>query len=332
MALDYSQFGGQLITPDHPQAYALIGDPRVTEPIWNFGRIQPASVGQLRKELGHKFRLPRMQDVPSLHEQCPEIKGISEDKTVILPHIAKKVLKSFFQSQYQPRGTCVSRGAKRSYDHCQSLAIFLGEPREFFYSSHALIYGACREYGNYLSRQDGAVGEWAAWAVKNVGNLRNQDLNDDDNKDDLAVEWGYRGVPKDIKKRSIEEAHFIVDIVPIRSVQEAADFICAGFGAITVASNVGYEGQRNSQGVVRRRGSWSHQMMFSAWRHDRKQLLQEQSWGSDQPGGPIGDIEIPSYSWWTESDDAAVQIKENDCFGFKWVKGWKAANKVTHRY
>lgn len=320
MSLDYSCFGGNLITPDHPQAH-LFG--AASEPVWNFGRIEAPAAGVEVRRL-----LQSMGQPASLYEVAPHLRGVGEDRTVILHHLARGSLGKFLQSQYQNRGTCVSRGAKRVADLCQAIAIGFGAPFAFEYLSHAYIYGTCREHGGDLSNQDGAVGAWAAWSVGNDGNLRNSDVGDNDNDDALAVKWGARGVPSDIKSQG--RLHLIKKVVPIASCEEARDWIASGIGGITVASNVGYEGQRNSQGVVRRRGSWSHQMCLTGWRHDRKQFLQDQSWGPDQPGGPIGDIEIPSYSWWTEWDDVAQQIRERDTFGFAWVDAW-AALDVSYR-
>ncbi len=322
MALDYTQFGGVIET--HPDGTRKSGPGGNV--VWNFGRkVDQQAVQVVEGKLvsaGHPV---------SLYDVAPHLKGIGENTTTMLSHIIRKALGGkFFQSQYQPRGTCVSRGAKRIVDLCQALAIAFGAPYTFEYTSHAYIYGTCREYGGDLSYQDGAVGAWAAWAVANDGNLRNSDVGDDDNLDDLAVKWGAKGVPADIKSKG--RIHLIKDVVPIKSYAEARDWIASGLGGVTVASGVGYEGSRDSNGVVHRRGGWSHQMCYTDQREDgtMKALLQNQSWGPDQPGGPLGSIEIPSYCWWTLQDDVETQIAERDTFGFKWLDAWDAVD-VTYR-
>lgn len=264
----------------------------------------------------------------SFASAAPQLAGFGDGKTVILHRIARSVLGSFLPAQNQPRGTCVSRGAKRIVDLTQLVQIALGALQEFRLSSHAYIYGTCKEYGNDLTYRDGAVGAWAAWSVANDGNLSNAEAKDDDNKDDLAVEWGAKGVPEAIKK--IGRLRLIKAVAKINSFNEARDAICAGHG-ITVASNIGYEGirsnrvfGRDSTGRARRGGTWNHQMCFTGYRADRDELLQDQSWGPDSPDGPIGDIEIPSYSFWTSRADAEAQISQGDTWAFSAFDGWPA--------
>jgi len=323
MSLDYSQFGGVIERhPDNSIVEASNAPPGT--PVWNFGRIDdPQAVQVVEGKLvasGHPI---------SLYDVAPHLKGSGENKVTMLSHLVKETLGNFLQTQYQPRGTCVSRGAKRIVDMCQALAIRFGSAFKFDYASHAYIYGTCRMHGGMLSNQDGAVGAWAAWSVANDGNLRNSDVNDDDNKDDLAVNWGRNGVPQEIRIKG--KMHLVKKVVKIRSYEEARDWIASGIGGITVASGVGYEGERDSNGVVRRRGSWSHQMSYTDQREDSvmKALLQNQSWGN-QPGGPKGSIEIPDGTFWTLKEDVERQISENDTFGFAWVDAWDALD-VSHR-
>ncbi len=319
--MDYTQFGGTLITPDHPKAHIYLAN----EPIWNFGRIPttPAISAAVRLMNGNK----------TAYELYPGIQGVGEGKTTVLNHFMKhpRVLGSFLQSQYQPRGTCVSRGAKRVVDYCQGMAIYFGYPYKFEYTSHAYIYGTCREYGHDLNYQDGAVGEWAAWAVSHDGNLRNVDVGDDDNLDDLAVKWGAKGVPNEIKLKG--RNHLVRKMTPINSYAEARDWIASGIGGVTVASGIGYEGKRDKNGVIRIKGRWSHQMCYTGQREDSimKALLQDQSWGPDQPGGDIGSVEIANYEWWTLQEDVERQISERDTFGFAWLDLYEELPDVTWR-
>ncbi len=322
MPLDFTQFGGVVAThPDGSHKRGASG-----ETIWDFGRVErPEAVEIVKGKLvaaGHPI---------GLYDVAPHLRGIGENKTTMLSHLVREALGGqFLNAQYQNRGTCVSRGAKRIVDLCQALAIRFGTAFDFKYTSHAYIYGTCREHGGDLSNQDGAVGAWAAWSVGNDGNLTNDDVQDNDNDDALAVNWGARGVPSAIKVKG--RLHLIKKVVPINSYAEARDWIASGIGGVTVASGVGYEGSRDKNGVIRRRGSWSHQMSYTDQREDStmKALLQNQSWGPDQPGGSLGSIEIPSYTWWTLQEDVETQIAENDTFGFAWLDAWEAQN-VTYR-
>lgn len=264
-------------------------------------------------------------------DQAPHLmRATAFDKVVLLHEAARKVPSlqgGFLPSQNQPRGTCVSRGAKRIVDLTQCMLIAAGMPLEFRFSSHAYIYGTCREHGGGLGPSDGAVGAWAAWSVANDGNLSNEDVGDDDNDDALAVKWGLRGVPSEIKTKG--RLHCIQKVAQARSFEEVRDAIIGGFG-VTVASNVGYEGgggfRRDANGICHAGGSWSHQMCYSGYHPNLaglgECLLQDQSWGPDAPSGPLGPVPIPSYSFWTLRKDAEKQIRQNDTWVYSGINGW----------
>lgn len=336
MAIDYTKFGGVLCQPG-TEAHAICasgpGGAGLTGPIWNFGRKVNNAASLRVKQMLIQEGNPR-----SLYEVAPYLKGIGEGQVTMLSHRVRDAIGSFLRPQYQNRGTCVSRGAKRVADLCQALAKYFGASVAFEYISHAFIYGTCREYGGALGgnpsdeNDDGAVGAWAAYAVNHDGNLRNTDTDPDDNDNDdtLACQWGAKGVPATVKVAG--KLHRIEKVVPIKTYEEARDWIASGVGGVTVASNVGYEGTRDSNGVIRRSGNWSHQMCYTDQREDgtMKALLQCQSWGPDQPGGSYGSIEIPSYTWWTLMDDVNVQLAERDAFGFAWIDPW-LADSLTWR-
>lgn len=285
-------------------------------------RNDPAEVQRIQGLLAASGRQPLFSAA------APNLAGYGDGKTVVLHEAAKKLFGSFLRPQFQPRGTCVSRGAKKACDLRRTVQIALSGTAESFandpgdYVSHAFIYGTCREHGNDLSYQDGAVGAWAAWSCANDGNLLNKDVGDDDNLDKLAVEWGARGVPPDIKGRG--KAHVVGSVALCRTFEEVRDAVCA-LKPCTIASDVGYEPfHRNNDGVCRAGGSWPHQMCFTGYRADLDMLLQDQSWGPEAPDGPLGSIEIPSYSFWVPRKDAEAQIRQGDCWAFAGINGWLA--------
>lgn len=263
-------------------------------------------------------------------DQAPNLmRSTAPTQPFILHDAAKKVpgLGNFLRSQNQPRGTCVSRGAKRIVDLNQCIAIAAGEPLEFKYVSHAYIYGTCRQHGGGLGPGDGAVGAWAAWSVANDGNLTAEELGHDDNSDTLAVEWGWRGVPEAVRTKG--RLHLVKRVAQARTFEEVVSALASGNG-VTVASNVGYTGnggfRRDNDGVCRAGGSWSHQMCFTGYHPNLngrgEALLQDQSWGANNPSGPLGPIPIPDYSFWTLRADAERQIRQNDTWVFSGINGW----------
>src|SRR5581483_7268785 len=139
--------------------------------------------------------------MPRYADAAPHLTGSGEGKTVLLSDAVKMVLGKHMPAQQQPRGTCVSRGWSRAVDYLQCVQIALGHlPQEYQYISHAAVYGMAKEIGGDLSTQDGAVGAWAAKAVSEWGCVTNEEAGDvDAGNDDLAVQWGARGVPQKIK-------------------------------------------------------------------------------------------------------------------------------------
>lgn len=284
-----------------------------------FGRIKnDAATQQVRIAMANLGHAPRFADA------APGLIGIGDGKTAILHTFAKIVLGGqFLQSQFQPRGTCVSRGHKRAMDLLQCVEI--AQQRaiyEFNYVSHAMIYGACRMHGGDLSYQDGAVGAWAAWAVVNNGVVTNKDVGDDDNKDDLAVQWGAKGVPADILTKG--KLHLVKTFTGANNSNDIRDAIVAG-KPVTVCSQVGFEPfHRNADGLCKPGGTWPHCMVCTGYRADKDWFLIDQSWGPTQPDGPTGDIEIPSYSFWIERKAMDKIVSEQDSWILAGLNGWAA--------
>jgi hypothetical protein len=82
---------------------------------------------------------------------------------------------------------------------------------------------------------------------------------------------------------------------------------------LTVASNVGYNGNRDEKGIVRRRGRWPHQMFYmGVIRSDGvESLVQGQSWGKNNPQGPQP-FRLPSFAFRVTKEDAMAQISAGD--------------------
>lgn len=307
--LDLTQFGGTRV---------VMGD---GSDRWQFGWFDlPGSREDVRSRL-----VVGGQPI-SFRDAAPNLRGYGAGRSVNLFSIFKSAFGYELPSQYQNRGTCVSRGMKRAQELLLGLMRHTGWPivlERDNLVSHAFIYGSSRKHGGMLGNQDGSVGAWAAWTVANEGTLLNSDCNDNDNDDALAVHWGYSGPPSEMVAKA--KFHLVKRVVQIGSVEEARDFLCSGLGAITVASNVGFRTTRDSRGICRRSGSWAHQMMYAGWDDAAGAFAQAQSWGDNQPGGPrfiCAGEECPSYAFGTLAEDAQVQIGAGDTWGVSWMIAW----------
>lgn len=93
---------------------------------------------------------------------------------------------------------------------------------------------------------------------------------------------------------------------------------------VTVASDVGYEGSRDSRGIIRRRGSWPHQMFYAGIiRSDGVETaLQMQSWGPTMPSGPTP-FRMPKFSFRVVKEDVQVQLAADDSWAYSLFPGFE---------
>jgi hypothetical protein len=282
-------------------------------PLMQFGWVNdPAAVARVLATL------PR----PRFGAAAPHLLGTGVGKSVLLSDAARKVTGRHLPAQQQPRGTCVSRGWSRSVDYLQCVLIASGSPLEYRSISHAAVYGMAREIGGDLSYQDGAVGAWAARAVSEWGTVTNDDAKDRDaGYDDLAVEWGARGVPQAVKE--LARKHLVRTVSLVTSAEQARDALCNGY-PVSCCSDQGFTMARDQSGRCTPEGSWSHCMMWSGYRDDRRQFLVEQSWGQNVPSGPLGDLDIPDNAFWIDWGVADRMLRQQDSFALSGYDGFPA--------
>lgn len=283
-------------------------------PRWSFGwRCNPDAVEQVVATLPFQ----------RLGVDAPSIKGTGAGKTVLLSDAAKKLLGHHLPAQQQPRGTCVSRGYSRAVDYLQIAQIVIqGLAQEYKFASHAFIYGCGAEVGHDQNYQDGLVGAWAAKAVTQFGVCTNEECGDRDaGYDDLAVEWKARGVPQ--KYKDLGKDNLVRTVSLVTTPEQARDAICNAY-PVSCCSGQGFTMKRDSNGRCTPQGLWSHCMMWSAYRDDRRQFLVEQSWGQNTPSGPTGDLDIPDNAFWIDWDVAASMLREQDSFALSSFDGWPA--------
>lgn len=239
----------------------------------------------------------------------------------------------------QAIGDCVSHGWELgafmlACCEGQVPALFATEP----------IYGGSRveaRGGRLGGYSDGSYGAAAAKWIRDWGVLLRQDYSGQtgDPDHDLrgysgrrAKDWGNFGCGGKRDERGngkldqIARQHPLRDVALVKTVDEAAAAIMA-MKPVVVCSDVGFGNMvRDSNGVVRRRGTWNHCMMYGGvrWVSGEPQFRQFQSWGKSC-SGPDPGIEhqaVSDCSWWTMAEDAERQLRQGDSFALAGAEGW----------
>lgn len=145
------------------------------------------------------------------------------------------------------------------------------------------------------------------------------------------VQWANN--PKAIVDKFGEvAAKFRVGSLARVTTWEEGCAVFANKGIITAASNVGYVGSRDSRGIIRRRGSWNHQMFWGGViRSDGvESWVLFNSWGPNNPQGPQP-FRLPSFGWRTVREDVEAQLRQNDCWAIRLFPGFKTV-PLPHRW
>lgn len=255
---------------------------------------------------------------------------------------AKNIVDSSWRREAQGIGDCVSWGAELA---CTCLLWNMAANGEISFPGRVAtesIYGGCRvevHGGPQMGYDsDGAAGSWAADWVAKWGVLLRQDYsaitgNKEHNLNKYsakkAKDWGYYGCGGQSDRDELDEIarkYPVQDVTLVRNFEEAAAAISAGC-PVTVASGVGFEGDRDERGFIRRNGSWPHQMVYLGvgWTEAGDgYLYQFNSWG-DSASGPYPDVDdkaVQACSWRTYQEDVDRQLREQDSFAFSSIKGF----------
>lgn len=278
-----------------------------------FGWVyNPREVGRIMATL------PR----PVFASAAPGLRGSGEGKTILLSEAVRAVLGQDIPYPAQQIGCCVSRGFSAGTDilSCVEIAIDK-QAEEFKETSHEAIYGLAREIGNFLQppgdRGDGAVGAWAAKAVSQHGTISREVVGAYSDK--RAGEWGWKGVPADIKAQIRNKVR---TVSMVKSYEEARDSIANGY-PVAVCSDQGFSMERDRDGFCRPQGTWYHCMLFMGIRHDKPALLCMNSWGMDNPKGPLA-LGQPTNTFWVDARTADRMLKQEDSWALCDFDGYPA--------
>lgn len=271
-------------------------------------------------------RMPRA--ILADHNQA--IAGTGEGKVALL-YEAVRQLHGSFPINNQTVGDCVSMGAAGCAQVLMATDIVLRGDREEWMGLVATepIYAGSRVEvgGGQLGNSDGSVGAWAAkwmtdWGIIVRGKYGMIDLTEYSGQ--RAREWGRRGVGCPDELEPIAREHPIKTASKCTSYEQARDAIVNGY-PVSVASMVGFNDRRDSDGFLRRSGSWAHQMYFAGVDDDYKRpgLLCVNSWGLSWVSGPTRHNQ-PEGSFWVDADTCDSMLGQGDSFAYSGFEGFPA--------
>lgn len=236
----------------------------------------------------------------------------------------KSVLK-FDKDAYierQTTGDCVSMATRNAVDVTRAVEIDVKGDSESWVARGATeaIYGSRGHSGQGMS-----CSRAASFVSKNGGVLVRKnypgivDLTKYDSR--IGSGWGSRGVPSKV----IDEAndHQIRTVSLVKTVEEARDALANGYG-LAVCSSYGFSNRRDSKGIARKSGSWSHAMAWTACDDTGKEplFLVQNSWGKWNSGGHPEWGPIPDGSFLITADIAAGMLRQNGAYAYSDFNGF----------
>ncbi len=245
----------------------------------------------------------------------------------------------------QLNGSCVAWGAEGVGTTLLAKQAVAGISQWIAEVATEPLYGGMRAdlHGRLGGWSDGATGSWAAKWAHQFGLLLRLDYSAETGnaEHDLRVysgkkekDWGNYGCggqrdalgtgPLD----KVAKRYPVQDVTLVETTDEAAAALQNGH-LLTIASSIGFgQMRRDSSGVVRRSGSWMHQMCILGlrWVDDRPQFRIFNSWG-DSAGGPDPGVDwdaVSACSWWATTEDTAAILRQGDSYAFSDVQGFPA--------
>ena len=243
---------------------------------------------------------PRLFDEPSKRHDVFLFRAFKDVLGVVMPSYKAQTV-----------GDCTSQGGGRSGDLTQCLEIILGDAEEFRELSTEVIYGLAREEAGMLgSRGDGCFGTAVGKAMAKGAAYPRSEIGP--YSGERAREYGYRGVPAEIKKAAREHPFVHSTLITTLAEQDAATdngYVCFS-GGMEAFGRV-----RDVYGRCRKTwGSWPH-LMACGWARKRIEgaiwYLYSQSWGPNDPSGPTPD-DIPDTCFYVHEDDHARRLARGD--------------------
>jgi hypothetical protein len=279
----------------------------------------PAAVKRVSAELQYKS----FADTPAYREN-----RALADEDVYLWQAATKVLGHVLPARNQGQvGSCVSFGTASAVEHLLLVQLARNPGAgEFKPLVQEAVYALARveiggEHGSY---QDGAVGAWAAKAVRDYGILPREvvagvDLTAYDPK--RCRDWGAKGLTPELEAECRKSP--VKQFTQVKTTAELRAALKNGY-PVAICSGQGFASTRDAQGFAAAKGSWAHCMCCLGFRSDRPGFFIWNSWGPDWIHGPLGPGEPPLGGFWAEERVVARMLAQGDSWAFSDARGFPA--------
>jgi hypothetical protein len=209
----------------------------------------------------------------------------------------------------QEIGDCVGMGHGRANDLLQCIEISLGADLQYRETDTEFIYAVSRQVVGILSDDDGSYGAAAAMAMTTCGMLDREMLGSDGTySGKRSKDWGKLGAPPHY---FMQAAGFkLGDAAKVESWDDLVAAISNGY-PVTICTQSGFADERDADGFCAVEGKWGHCMFIAGVRFDRPGACIIQSWGPDEPTGPLS-LDQPTYSFWAERAAVEGILAEGD--------------------
>ena len=156
--------------------------------------------------------------------------------------------------------------------------------------------------------------------ITNIGQDKSIDLS----KYDSSTGASHK-IPDEVYIKEAQK-HQVKTISMITTVEEARDALANGY-AISVCSGYGFSSKRESNGIAKKSGGWSHAMCWTASDdtrtvHNETLFLVQNSWGAWN-SGPKSHGQ-PDGSFWIREKDARGMLASKGSWVFSDVDGFPA--------
>jgi len=228
----------------------------------------------------------------------------------------------FGPSERQTTGDCVSHSTRNAVDITRAVEIDVKQEREDF-----LARGATEAI--YQSRGHRGQGMTCSGAARYVHQSGGILIRKDYGDIDLSIYNSSLGAKHKIPDSIYEDEaqkHQVKTVSNVRTVEEARDALANGY-ALSVCSGYGFSSRRDSNGIAKRSGSWSHAMAWIACDDTKERLnetlfLVQNSWGVWNSGPKVHGQ--PEGSFWIREKDARGMLSGGGAWVFSNVDGFPA--------